>query len=67
MTETSTAISLPQINQHVGTPGSAGELLPGVVVRVVRPDGSLAPYGETGELAVKSPSNALGYLNNEDA
>lgn len=67
MTETSTAISLPQINQHVGTPGSAGELLPGVVVRIVRPDGSLAPYGETGELAVKSPSNALGYLNNEDA
>ncbi|KZT03949.1 amp dependent CoA ligase [Laetiporus sulphureus 93-53] len=67
MTETSTAISFPQLEQQVGTPGSAGRLLPGVVVRVVREDGSLAPIGQTGELVVKSPSNALGYLNNEAA
>ncbi|KAH9833502.1 amp dependent CoA ligase [Rhodofomes roseus] len=67
MTETSTAISFPQLEQHVCTPGSAGRLLPGVVVKVVRPDGTLAPRGETGELVVKSPSNAIGYLNNDKA
>ncbi|KAH9915887.1 amp dependent CoA ligase [Fomitopsis serialis] len=67
MTETSTVIAFPQREQHVCTPGSAGRLLPGVVIKVVRPDGSLAPRGETGEFVVKSPSNALGYLNNEKA
>ena len=67
MTETSTAIAFPQRDQHLGTPGSAGRILPGVVVKVVRPDGSLAPLGETGELVVKSPSNAIGYLDNEKA
>ena len=67
MTETSTAIAFPQRDQHIGTPGSAGRILPGVTVKVVRPDGSLAPLGETGELVVKSPSNALGYLDNEKA
>ncbi|KAI0733741.1 amp dependent CoA ligase [Fomitopsis betulina] len=67
MTETSTAIAFPQLDQHLCTPGSAGRILPGVVVKVVRPDGSLAPLGETGELVVKSPSNAIGYLDNAKA
>ena len=67
MTETSTAIAFPQRDQHLCTPGSAGRILPGVVVKVVRPDGTLAPLGETGELVVKSPSNAIGYLGNEKA
>ncbi|KAI0919293.1 hypothetical protein AcV5_002250 [Taiwanofungus camphoratus] len=67
MTETCTAIALPQIEQRVCTPGSAGRLIPGVVARVVKQDGSLAGYNETGELIVKSPSNALGYLDNEEA
>ncbi|PCH35748.1 amp dependent CoA ligase [Wolfiporia cocos MD-104 SS10] len=67
MTETCTAISFPQIDMHICTPGSAGVLLPGVVVRVVREDGALAPVGETGELVVYSPSNAVGYLNNDEA
>ncbi|KZT72456.1 acetyl-CoA synthetase-like protein [Daedalea quercina L-15889] len=67
MTETSTVVAFPQREQHICTPGSAGRLLPGVVVKVVRSDGSLAPRGETGEFVVKSPSNALGYLDNEKA
>jgi 4-coumarate--CoA ligase len=54
-------------NQKIGVPGSAGRLNPGVVARVVKPDGSLAGYNEPGELRVKTPSLALGYLNNEQA
>jgi 4-coumarate--CoA ligase len=47
--------------------GSAGKLMPGVMARIVKPDGSLAKTGEQGELIVKSPSNALGYLNAPEA
>jgi acyl-CoA synthetase (AMP-forming)/AMP-acid ligase II len=44
-----------------------GRLLPGVNVRVLRPDGSLARNGERGELIVKGPSIALGYFDNPEA
>lgn len=54
-------------SQKVGVPGSAGQLNPGVVARVVKPDGSLAGFNEPGELRVKSPSLALGYWNNKEA
>ncbi|KDQ63355.1 hypothetical protein JAAARDRAFT_147584 [Jaapia argillacea MUCL 33604] len=67
MTETATSVANISIHQKVGTLGSAGTLVPGVVARVVRPDGSLAKIGEQGELFVKSPANALCYLNNEEA
>ncbi|KAJ7786567.1 amp dependent CoA ligase [Mycena metata] len=67
MTETCTSISLMGARQQMGTEGSAGQLLPGVVARVVRPDGSLCKEGEQGELVVTGPSMALGYLNNKQA
>ncbi|KAJ7751240.1 amp dependent CoA ligase [Mycena maculata] len=67
MTETCTTISLMGGQQAMGTPGCAGQLIPGVVARVMRPDGSLCKEGETGELVVTGPSMALGYLNNEKA
>ncbi|TFY55235.1 hypothetical protein EVJ58_g8376 [Rhodofomes roseus] len=67
MTETCTTISFPQIEQKICTPGSAGRLVPGVVARVVKPDGSLAGFNEPGHLIVKGPANALRYLNNEEA
>jgi acyl-coenzyme A synthetase/AMP-(fatty) acid ligase len=53
--------------QKLATVGSAGQLLPGIVARVVKPDGSLASEGETGELVVTGPSMSLGYFNNEAA
>jgi acyl-CoA synthetase (AMP-forming)/AMP-acid ligase II len=67
LTETCTTISFMPPQHKVGTVGSAGELLPGIEARVVKADGQLAGRGESGELVVRGPSMALGYLNNEKA
>ncbi|MDX1431206.1 MAG: AMP-binding protein [Gammaproteobacteria bacterium] len=44
-------------------PGSAGLALPGYIVEVLREDGSSAPRGETGILAIRlpNPNLMLGY------
>ncbi|KAI0040816.1 acetyl-CoA synthetase-like protein, partial [Auriscalpium vulgare] len=67
MTETATAVSMTEPMLKVGSSGSAGILLPGVKVRIVKADGSLAGRNEPGELFVHSPSNALGYYENPKA
>ena len=67
MTESATTVSAMPASQTVGSLGSAGQLLPGITARVVKRDGSLARPGEQGELFVKGPSIALGYLNDEIA
>ncbi|KZT67099.1 acetyl-CoA synthetase-like protein [Daedalea quercina L-15889] len=67
MTETCTTVTFPQLDMHIGTPGSAGRLLPGVRAKVIDPDGKLLGYEQPGQLVVWSPANALGYLNNAQA
>ena len=67
MTETCTTVSVLPRNQRLAQVGSSGSLLPGILARIVKSDGSLGKEGEQGELVVKSPSNALRYLNNENA
>ncbi|KDQ63365.1 hypothetical protein JAAARDRAFT_147605 [Jaapia argillacea MUCL 33604] len=67
MTETCTVVTMYPTAQKIGTLGSAGQLIPGCVARVVKEDGSIAKIGEIGELVVRSPSNALGYFLNEEA
>ncbi|KAF8973603.1 amp dependent CoA ligase [Flammula alnicola] len=67
LTETSTGISALQNGRKLGTIGSSGELLPGIVAKVVKPDGSLAAEGEPGELLVKGPAMAMGYYENPAA
>ncbi|KAM6498476.1 amp dependent CoA ligase [Amanita muscaria] len=67
MTETCTTVSLVPPDQRFGPIGSAGRLLPGVLARVVKPDGTLAKEGEAGELLVTGPSMALGYHKNPSA
>ncbi len=67
MTETCTTVTFPRIDQKIGTLGSGGQLLPGDVARVIKPDGSLAGFNEPGELVVKGPSVSLCYLNNPEA
>lgn len=67
MTETSTTVSWPRLDQKIGTLGCGGQILAGVTMKIVKEDGSLAKLGEPGELYVKAPSLALRYLNNEEA
>lgn len=64
---TEVAISQFPVTQRIGTLGSAGQLLPGCVARVVKADGSLADYDEEGELHIASPNLALRYTNDEKA
>jgi acyl-CoA synthetase (AMP-forming)/AMP-acid ligase II len=47
--------------------GMAGILVPYADARIIREDGSEADYDEAGELLLRSPTVALGYLNNEEA
>ncbi|KAJ7043903.1 phenylacetyl-CoA ligase [Mycena alexandri] len=67
MTETCTVTAIWSIDHKRGMSGGAGQLLPGVVARVLKTDGTLAGYSEIGELVTKAPSNALGYFNNAQA
>ena len=67
MTETAATICMVPPWQKIGTIGSAGTILPGIEARVVKSDGGDAKLGEKGELVVKGPSMAIGYLNNDQA
>ena len=67
MTETSGTITMGSTDKKIGTFGSSGSLLPGVVARVVKADGTFAGHGEQGELVVRTPTTALCYSNNEQA
>ncbi|KIK59402.1 hypothetical protein GYMLUDRAFT_201987 [Collybiopsis luxurians FD-317 M1] len=62
LTEVSCTLAMT-VRKH-SLPGSAGQLLPGIEARVVKLDGTLANSGERGELYIKTPSAALGYLDN---
>lgn len=67
MTESAATIAMFSVDEKLGVPGSAGRLVHGVVAKVVKDDGTLAGFNEPGELQVKVPSIALGYLNNDEA
>jgi len=47
--------------------GSAGQPLDNVTVRIVDADTKDVPAGQVGEIVVKGPSVALGYLNEPEA
>ncbi|KAI0667878.1 acetyl-CoA synthetase-like protein [Trametes maxima] len=66
LTETCTALTLPPLFVRMGTPGSAGVLIPGVCVRIHKEDGTWGGFNETGEIVVTSPSVARGYLNSAE-
>ncbi|KAH9480171.1 4-coumarate--CoA ligase-like 2 [Psilocybe cubensis] len=67
LTEMTVSLAMVSGSQKRGSLGSSGKLLPGIHARVLKPDGSLARYGERGELVVKGPGMALGYLHNSAA
>ncbi|KAF8167711.1 amp dependent CoA ligase [Crassisporium funariophilum] len=64
LTETATTVCSLQPDRKHGTIGGCGELIPGMVAKVVKADGTLASEGEQGELIVTGPSMALGYFQN---
>ncbi|RNC96987.1 MAG: AMP-dependent synthetase [Oricola sp.] len=53
----------------INRPGAMGKPVPGHEVAILRPDGSHADPGESGEVAVKAPDPVqfLGYWNDEAA
>ena len=67
LTETVAAVTLGSPSQKISTLGSAGQLIPGIVARILKSDGTYGGFGEQGELVVKSPANALCYSNDEQA
>jgi malonyl-CoA/methylmalonyl-CoA synthetase len=65
MTETLMNISNPYDGER--RPGSVGLPLPGVIVKIVGPDGKEVADGETGELWLKGPNVFAGYWRREEA
>jgi len=64
MTETGMNTSNPLDGQRL--PGTVGPPLPGVEVRIVKPDGAQAAAGEIGALQVKGPNVFKGYWRKPD-
>ncbi|MBO4204633.1 class I adenylate-forming enzyme family protein [Micromonospora echinofusca] len=56
-------ISVAEPNLYLTRPGSVGRPLPDTEVRIVGPDGTPLPPGETGELVVRGPHVMAGYWN----
>ena len=67
LTETCCAITLGPTDKRIGALGSAGQIVPGIVARIIKPDGTFGRHGEQGELIVQTPASALCYSNNERA
>ncbi|KAG1879094.1 hypothetical protein F4604DRAFT_1579408 [Suillus subluteus] len=67
LTESCTVISTWAVDKRCDLSGGAGQLLPGIIGRVEKPDGTLADFDEPGELVVKTQAVALGYANNLEA
>ncbi len=65
MTETLMNLSNPYEGER--RPGSVGLPLPGVIVKIVGPDGNPVADGETGELWLKGPNVFAGYWKREEA
>jgi len=65
MTETLMNLSNPYEGER--RPGSVGMPLPGVIVKIVGPDGNPVADGETGELWLMGPNVFAGYWKREEA
>ena len=66
MTETATIVLCS--SEHDIYQGTSGSLLPGTRAKIMGLDGKEITQENTpGELLMQSPSNVLGYLNNEQA
>jgi long-chain acyl-CoA synthetase len=72
LTETGNCAVTLRPEDHDGAEGSArmraaGKPFPGVEICVLDPEGRRRAHGEVGEIAIKSPSNMLGYWKRPEA
>ncbi|HWJ10296.1 MAG TPA: AMP-binding protein [Nocardioides sp.] len=51
----------------VRKPGTVGPALPGQIVAIMAPDGTMAPTGERGEVVIKGGNVMRGYLGRPEA
>jgi malonyl-CoA/methylmalonyl-CoA synthetase len=65
MSETLMIMSNPYVGER--RPGSVGKPLPGVSVRLLKPDGNSAEDGEAGEIYLRGPNVFGGYWRREEA
>lgn len=69
MTEMASIVTVLRPEDHFSDHGrhlsSVGKPIPGVEVRIVRPDGTLCSPGEPGEIVVRGPGQMQGYLTND--
>ena len=65
-TETTTVASGP-VQLAEKQPGTVGVICPGVAVEIVGADGRLLAPGQTGEIWIRSPQVAKGYINDPEA
>jgi 4-coumarate--CoA ligase len=67
MTEISLSSAMPNFT-HPPRPGSAGQMVVGVEMKVIDPDtGRELQLGERGEVCVRGPTVMKGYLGNAKA
>jgi long-chain acyl-CoA synthetase len=61
LSEAAPIVTAPRFDKY--KPGSVGQPLPGISVRVLSEDGTPLPTGVVGELAVRGPNVTRGYHN----
>lgn len=66
-TEASARLTYLEPDQFESKMGSIGKAIPGVKVKVLLPDGTEAPQGETGELVAGGSNIMQGYWKDPDA
>ncbi len=67
MTETNGAIASGTGAEYLANPKAGGRILPGTEARIVDEHGNTLPFGEIGEIWVRSPLNMAGYWNQPEA
>jgi acyl-CoA synthetase (AMP-forming)/AMP-acid ligase II len=53
-------------HQHLERPRSVGRPTPNTVLKIVDDDGAEVPFGETGEIAVRTPGQMWGHWNDPE-